>query len=543
MKRDSNVDWFASLSMGELLRSLWHYRYSIIGITFVLTGLLGIAIFFLPVKYDSGAQLLVRLGRGTLSTDPTSNITPTVSVQETRLSQVSSVKEMLQGRALAEQVVQRVGADRILEPHGIVEQTFQRAIAQISALIGRGGGAAAGEGDLSPEEAREHLKQEEAIAKLQDNLLFTTTKNAYTIDVRMRSGSPYLSRDLLAALIDLYQDYHVQAYHSTGTLSFFETQTDQSYQAAVESREKVRQAKNTMGVIEIEAARVALREQLSQVNRDLAQTESDLAATSSEVKRYESELAGVPERIQSEKITGITSNTGDGMRQQLYQLEVQAKELASKLQEDHPQMKAIRDQLAAATKIAELERKEQPQNREAINPVYQQLEVAYRTNLVREAGLRAKHKSLLEQLDLLNQEIVELNKNELELTKLTWEATLAENVYLQNAQNRDKAQLLDALDREGLSEISVVQPASLQLKKSSPKRGLLLVAAAMLACGLAVLQAITRTVLYRPSQNFSDLSDQADLDSIDLTPPRRPKEEAAVAMAGVAERNLTLQTK
>lgn len=531
MNRDTSVDWFDSLSLGELFRSLWRYRLSIVGTAMVLTGLMAAAIFFLPAKYDSDTQLLVRLGRGTLSTDPTSSITPNISVQETRLSQVSSVKEMLQSRALAEQVVRRVGADRILEPHGMLEQALDSLIKRLSALT-RGGGGGSGSGDLTPEEAKRHIEIEEAIAKLQDNLYLTTPKNAYTIHVRVRSGSPYLSRDILDALVELYQDYHVQAYHADGTLSFFEEQTNRSYEAAVQSREKVRQAKNAMGVIEIEAARVALREQLTQAQRELDQTETDLAGTSSEVKRYESELASLPERVQSETITGITSNIGDGMRQQLYQLEVQAKELSSKLQEDHPQMRAIRDQLAAAAKIAEQERKEQPQNREAINPVHQQLELAYRTGLIRKVGLEAKRDALKKHLSELDEKIIELNKNELELTKLTWEATLAENLYLQNAQNRDKAKLLDALDREGLSEISLLQPASLQLKKSSPKRALLLVAAAMFACGLGVLQAVMRTVIYRPSPMGEPIGG-VDLDEIDLTRPRRAEKEAAVAMAAV----------
>ncbi|MGN6546745.1 MAG: Wzz/FepE/Etk N-terminal domain-containing protein, partial [Aureliella sp.] len=180
MHRETSVDWFASLTLGELVRSLWHYRFSIIVSAFVLTVLMTAGIYFLPAKYDSDAQLLVRLGRGTLSTDPTSSITPTVSVQETRLSQVSSVKEMLESRALAEQVVKRVGVGRILEPHGALERTLQSLTKQLSAFTG-GGGGGGGDGGLSPEEARQHVEMEEAIAKLQDNLQLTTSKNAYTI--------------------------------------------------------------------------------------------------------------------------------------------------------------------------------------------------------------------------------------------------------------------------------------------------------------------------------------------------------------------------
>lgn len=489
--RNINVDWFASVSVGELLRSLWNFRASIVLTSVALATLLVGVVYLLPVKYDSDAQLLVRLGRNTLSTDPTSSITPTISVQETRLSQVGSVKEMLQSRALSEEIVRRVGADRILQPHGYIEERLQdlMSLVPVRRVVDT-----PGEG-LSAEESALHLKQEEALAKLENSVQITLAKNAYTIHVRVRTGSPYLSRDLLSALIELYQVQHVNAYHSDGTLPFFESQTTQSYKEAVASKEMVREAKDAMGIIEIDAARMALREQLTQAHRELDQVVVDLASATSEVQRYEIEMENLPERVQSETVTGITSNKSDGMRQQLYQLEVQVNELSSKLREDHPQLRAIRDQLESATQIAEQERKEQPQNREALNPVYQQIEIAYRSGLVRREGLTAKRQALETHLTNLNEKVIELNHNELDLTKLTWQATLAENVYLQNAQNRDKAKLINALDLEGLSEIAVVQPASLQLKKSSPKRAILLVAAALLAIGIAFLQAVARTVV------------------------------------------------
>jgi polysaccharide biosynthesis protein PslE len=512
---EGSVDWFASLSFSDVLRTLWRQRYSILAVSACMAPILLLVVYLLPVKYDSDAQLLVRLGRNTLSSDPTSSITPTVSVQESRLSQVSSVKEMLESRALAEQIVESVGADKILEPHGFVESTISSLMRLLPSLGGSGGSG----GPLTAEQTQAHLKKEEAVAKLQDSIELTTAKNAYTIHVRIRSGSPYLSQALLSALIEQYQLYHVHAYRSGGALDFFEAQTSQAYQQAVATKEKVRQAKDQMGIIEIEAARSALREQLSQAQRELDTVDSELAATKSEVQRYESEMASMPQRVKLETITGITSNPGDGMRQQLYTLELQAKELAAKLHEDHPALKAVREQLASATKIADSERREQPQNRESINPVFQQFEVAYRSALVRRDGLQAKRQSLQQHLVDLEKKIVELNRNEVELTKLNWEATLAENVYLQNAESRDRARLLVALDREGLSEISVVQPASLQLKKASPKRGILAVASLMLALGIGVLQGLLRAWMVMPVKEPEQITSSPDgLDDIDLKP-------------------------
>ncbi len=251
--RENSVDWFASLSLGELVGSLWKQRTSVLVVSAVMSLLLAVVVFLLPIKYDSDAQLLVRLGRNTLSSDPTSSITPTVSVQETRVSQVNSVKEMLQSRAIAERIVDKVGAERILEPHGLVESIIQGVLGLIPST--GGGGSDGSDGELTAEEAELHLQKEEAIAKLQNNIEFTTAKNAYTVHVRVRSGSPYLSQELLSALIEEYQIYHVNAYRNGGALNFFETQADKAYSEAVAAKEKVRSAKDQMGVIEIESAR------------------------------------------------------------------------------------------------------------------------------------------------------------------------------------------------------------------------------------------------------------------------------------------------
>ncbi len=150
--------------------------------------------------------------------------------------------------------------------------------------------------------------------------------------------------------------------------------------------------------------------------------------------------------------------------------------------------------------------------------------------MVRQDGLEARRSSLEKHLTNLDEKIVELNKNEVELTKLSWDATLAENVYLQNAQSRDKAKLLEALDLEGLSEIAVVQPASLQLKKASPKRAILLVACVMLAAGMGVMQALIRTLLSRAGRSPTGPS---KIDDIDITPRLVAEENESV--------NFTLQ--
>jgi uncharacterized protein involved in exopolysaccharide biosynthesis len=183
------------------------------------------------------------------------------------------------------------------------------------------------------------------------------------------------------------------------------------------------------------------------------------------------------------------------MRQRLYDLEVAYQESAVKFTSEHPKMVALREQLKAASEIAQTETGDQPQTRESINPIRQQLELAYKTTTARLAGTETKRKNLQSQLDALNKELAELNQDEVEINELTWAASLSESEYLRSATARATARQINDLDKQFLSEISVVQPATLSIKKATPKRMILLALATAFACTLGIGQALVRATI------------------------------------------------
>src|SRR5262245_51395800 len=86
---------------------------------FTLTVCASIAvIFFWPRKYRSESKLLVRLGRETVTLDPTATTGQIVPVSVSRETEVSSVLETLRSRVMIEKLVDDVGPDAILRPAG-----------------------------------------------------------------------------------------------------------------------------------------------------------------------------------------------------------------------------------------------------------------------------------------------------------------------------------------------------------------------------------------------------------------------------------------
>jgi uncharacterized protein involved in exopolysaccharide biosynthesis len=62
-----------------------------------------------PRSYTSEARLFVRLGKESVSLDPTATLSPTLNVGDTRESEINSELEVLRSQVLFEDVVGRVG--------------------------------------------------------------------------------------------------------------------------------------------------------------------------------------------------------------------------------------------------------------------------------------------------------------------------------------------------------------------------------------------------------------------------------------------------
>ena len=78
-------------------------------VVFVVTIVLAIlAMIFLPRSYVSEAMIFVKLGRETVSLDPTATTGSTISVLDTRDNEINSIRDMLYSRGLVERVVDRL---------------------------------------------------------------------------------------------------------------------------------------------------------------------------------------------------------------------------------------------------------------------------------------------------------------------------------------------------------------------------------------------------------------------------------------------------
>ncbi|MFN3193284.1 MAG: GumC family protein [Aureliella sp.] len=475
------------ITLFDILGAAWKYRVRVVA-TAAVTFVLGvIAIFLWPKKYESEAQLFVRLGRGSARLD-TATVGQTISIQESREGEMNSIVNLLESRGLAEAVVDDLGVERILKKYAFIEVLLEGITDSIPSL---GGGAVGDDDDpmaLTQDEIDAGKRRDLAIKEFMSNLKIDLPKKSTTISVVYRGRTNKLAQVAVQSVVDQFQSMHLQAHQSTGSLSFFESQFAAQAQIVNDCENDLRLAKNEHGIVTLAHRQDSLREEFTETKKLQLAAKSEYEAALQRVSALEQDFADLPKTVNSERRKGIAENARDAMRDRLYDLEIREKELSAKFSDSHPQLVKVRSQLESARSILDDQPQEREQSVEAVNPVV----IAVENELIKAKSELKATKARVDALSKLEGELrqrqEELNDLEVLSQELQRKIDLAKDNYNIYAKKLEEARINDALDQESLSNVTLVAPPTLHFKHSSPKRSLLAVLVLMLSglSGVAV---------------------------------------------------------
>lgn len=506
------------ITLFEIVMSVWTYRKRVVVTSLFMLVVSVVVVFLLPKKYESEAQLFVRLGRGSASLDP-ATVGQTISIQESREAEMNSIVNMLESRGLAERVVDAVGAERLLKKYAFIEVAMEAATDMVPSL----GGGAVSDGESEPltkEQVDAGKRRDLAIKEFMSNLKVDLPKKSTTISVVYRGRTPNLAQDTVAQVVEVYQRMHLEAYQSDGALSFFEAQFAEQKKLVAESEDALRVAKNEAGIVTLKDRQNSLRDEFTETKKLQLAAQAEFEATQSRVKSLESDLVALPEEVNRETTKGIAENARDAMRDRLYDLEIREKELAAKYSESHPELEKVRAQLVSAQKILDNQPDEREQSVVAVNPVRIEIENA----LIKARGELQASSAKVQALETLEQKLVqrqrELNDLEIRSEELQRKIDISRDNYRTYARKLEEARINSALDQDSLSNVSVVSAPTIRFKHSSPKRSLLLVLAVVFSgiCGVGV--AILSDYYARETQLKSEFQDDYEIYRSNAEQPR-----------------------
>ncbi|WP_417738661.1 GumC family protein [Rosistilla oblonga] len=471
-RRRRNTAADSPLTLFDIFAAVLEYRWRA-AFTFLLVLALSlVAIVLFPKKYESEAKMFVRLGRGSVTMDTTATTGQTISIQESRESEINSITDMLQSRQLAEDVVNAVGADRILEKHSWIEQMVDR----VSAMMPEMPVAVAetGEmGEMTPEQIEQQERFESAVRYVIKNTKINSPKKSTTITVVCRARTPQLAQDLTTKFLESHNRMHLDAYKSPGSYKFFEENFAEHERMVSDYEDAMREAKNDMVVITIEGKQQSLQEQVTSVQKEIINASAELFSARASLLDLMADMERLPEEMATETTRGIANEANDKMRDRLYELEIREKDLASKYKSVHPKLVTLRQQLNDSKTILASQEKEREHNVMSVNPVRQDVHKSLLTEKSRIAGLEAKVDALRMVEQELNEELQKVNSFELTSSELRRRIRIADNNHRIYAQKLEESRINNALDQEAISNVSIVQKPSFVMKHVSPKRSLL----------------------------------------------------------------------
>ena len=224
-----------------------------------------LAMFFLPRSYVSEAMIFVKLGRETVSLDPTATTGSTISVLDTRDNEINSIRDMLYSRGIMERVVDRIGPEIILGDAELTDEVKERDPLEKDYL---------------------NSPRQQAIKALVEDTYVVSTRKSSVLILHAEASSPELAQRILKEYLDVYQTMHTSAHQTPESNGFFQQQSQLLRRQWQESLKALQVAKEDAGVVSIEGARENLKAQTFTIESSLMGAISSLSSTKARLEEF-----------------------------------------------------------------------------------------------------------------------------------------------------------------------------------------------------------------------------------------------------------------
>ncbi len=472
-----------TITLGYVLSALWRQKFKA-SLTFALiTGLTVGAFLVWPKKYRSEGQLYVQMGRNNTGLDPTSG-RPSVSIQDTRETEIRSVAELVGSRAVIEEVVKEIGVEAILfDPW---KERFGDFMPDLAATFQSNDKSAV---DSKGRNTEQMKRREKAIKKIEESVAVDVEKKTSVITIRTSAFSPDLAQQIADALMHHAQEKYLEIHSVKSSADFFETEYQQQRRVLAAAIRRQKEFRDQQGFLSVGGARNTLQQLIDKIEGELLDARAQLAESDEQYSRLMKELAGIQPEIEVPR-TGVERLSYEESTTELFTLKREAERLRSTYTENHPQIQMVESQIEKLERELESMATDRVENEKRKNPVYEQVQVdVVRAKAAADAA-RARLRELERKYVDAQQRMAALNEAEADAIALEHEIQVARQDLAIYAQKRGEAKVLDQLDRQRISDVVIAQPASYVVKHYAPKGSVVVPLGALIGLFAALAVAL-----------------------------------------------------
>ena len=421
----------------------------VLGTIVAVTGLVLLATLLMHRKYESSAKLAVQNVR-TAAQLSTSNVDHLVSQGDISPAEINTEVDLLQSDAVARHAL----------------------------------GSTAPDG-LGTEQ------QDRAVRNLEHRLTVEAVHQTNVIDLKVLANSPRQANADLQHVIDAYFEERAGTARNSGAAEFFNTQLKAKSAQLDQDQAALTLFEEQHGIADLDDQKKLQVMRISALQDQSAQVEATLAAQQGKAAAEQGQLSATSPRSRTQERTITNQYSQERLNTALVDLESRRAELLKRYVPSDRQVSEV-DEKIAITQKAILEARAQPAGESStdINPVWQQLSEAVASSQGEISGLKQQRLTMRGQVTAAQQRLRELEEATSAYAELRRKVQQSQADYTLYAQRRDEARISEALDREKLFNVAVLQKPLASPDAVRPKPVLYVAVGFVFSCFLGVALAL-----------------------------------------------------
>jgi uncharacterized protein involved in exopolysaccharide biosynthesis len=444
-------------SVRDILNILFRHKILICVIFLLVSSLTTIITILTPKIYQSTAQLLLRVGREMVSIDPTIK-GPSRGVFQEMENETKAEVAILKSHVLAEDVVEKVGVSFILNCTGASLSSIQPALG-------------AGKNERINRNTQFTVNDfSTATGILQNGLSVDHQVKTNIIDLSFRNGDPQCAQMFLNEIIDSYLERHIEVNRMLASPAFFQEQSDKLLEILKSKEGELAKYHERYNIVAIKDQKESLLRQIEILQNQLDIIISGALASGVKIAEIEKNLGRKSPIIELHRQEGQENFTAKDMKFQLINLRMEESDLANRFQDDYRPLVVLREKIAYVESLLAKQPDTDTHVTKGINETHITLEINLENEKANFKYLLAQQDAVSNQLSQRKEEVKALSKVEITINSLLRDIKVMEEEYLAYRDNLQRANISVALDLEKISNVKIVQPATLYLKHIKPNK-------------------------------------------------------------------------
>ena len=419
-----------------ILNSAFRHRWRFIGAFSAVMALAIGAVLALAPKYKSDALLLVKFnGRATVTDTVSGAAIPAQSTE--RREVMNSQAQILKSHDLLRDVVAKVGVARLYPK-------------------------------LAEDPPKDREIEDEAADRLAKDLEIEPTKETNVMQVSVLNRDPQIAAAALGTLVERFQARQSEVFLNPQS-EFLREQLGEARRQLAQSQAAVEEFKAQSGISSLEEERTLLLRLRAEALNTLTQHTSRRDEAESRVRAMKASLKDltptIPLSDENDRFKAI-----DDARSRLTELRAREAEMASNYRDDSVGLRTLRSQIAFAEKdLAARSKESLARVRTGPNPVYQQVQADLFRATAESAAAEAAIGPLQRQIKDVEMRLATLDTHQGKLQDLMLQQQVDEENFRNVLQRHEDARASEALQRQQVTSVAVVQQPTVPAKPAKPR--------------------------------------------------------------------------